>query len=231
MADVAAAIFMVAIVRAGDAATIDFQTLGGFVLWGTYGPGAPAGLGRRLDPPTDAEGHGMNRAVVPVAVAPLQGIGEPQWAAVATVGLLLVPISVWIAVTRHGLYEIDRLISRGLSWAVLSGLLVAVYAGAVLLLQGVLGNVIQGETVAVAASTLLAAALFQPLRGRVQRAMDRRFNRTSYDAQRTVEGFAARLRDEVDLALLRASLVDTVENAVRPVSATIWLRPESEGVR
>ena len=86
----------------------------------------------------------------------------------ASVGVPAPPVAIGIAVTRYRLYEIDRLISRGLSWAVLSGLLLAVYAGAILLLQTVLGDVIQGQTVAVAGSTLLAAALFQPLRRRVQ---------------------------------------------------------------
>jgi hypothetical protein len=163
-------------------------------------------------------------AALPLPIAILPGIGGPQWAAVASVGLLLVPVSVWIAVTRHGLYEIDRLISRGVSWAILSGLLVAVYAGAVLVLQSVLGSVTQGQTVAVAASTLLAAALFQPLRRRIQSVVDRRFNRARYDADRTAEAFAVRLRDEVDPGDIRATLLATVGRAVAPSRAHLWLR-------
>ena len=114
---------------------------------------------------------------------------------------MLPPLAIGIAVTRYRLYEIDRLISRGLSWAVLSGLLLAVYGGAILLLQTLLGGVIRGQTLAVAGSTLVAAALFQPLRRRIQAAVDHRFNRARYDAERTAIDFAERLRDEVDLGL------------------------------
>jgi hypothetical protein len=135
-----------------------------------------------------------------------------------------VPVAVWIAVTRHRLYDIDRLISRGLSWAVLSGVLVAVYAGAVLLLQSVLSGATQRETLAVAGSTLLAAALFQPLRRRVQGIVDHRFNRARYNADRTVEAFAAELRDEVDPNEIRASLVAAVGSAVSPTRVDLWLR-------
>lgn len=139
-------------------------------------------------------------------------------------GVILIPVAVWIAVTRHGLYDIDRLISRGLSWAVLSGVLVAVYAGAVLLLQSLLGGATQRETLAVAGSTLLAAALFQPLRRRVQAIVDHRFNRARYDADQTVEAFATGLRDEVDPNQIRASLVAAVGASVSPTRVDLWLR-------
>jgi hypothetical protein len=161
--------------------------------------------------------------VVPITISPLGG--GPGAFLLAMLGILLVPVSVWIAVTRYRLYEIDRLISRGLSWAVLSGLLVAVYAGAVLLLQTVLGDVIQGQTVAVAGSTLLAAALFQPLRRRVQAGVDHRFNRARYDAERTATDFAERLRDEVDVDHLRTALATTAGGAVHPNGVGVWLRP------
>jgi hypothetical protein len=150
--------------------------------------------------------------------------GGPGWIVLAFPGVILVPVAVWIAVTRHRLYEIDRLISRGLSWAVLSGLLVAVYAGAVLLLQGVLSGATQRETLAVAGSTLLAAALFQPLRRRVQKIVDHRFNRARYDSDRTVAALAARLRDEVDPNEIHASLVAAVGSAVSPTRVDLWLR-------
>ena len=162
-------------------------------------------------------------AVVPITVSPLGG--GPVAFLLAVFGLLLVPVSVWIAVTRYRLYEIDRLISRGLSWAAISGLLVVVYAVAVLLLQAVLGDVIGGQTLAVAGSTLLAAALFQPLRRRVQAAVDHRFNRARYDAERTTTEFADRLRDEVDLDHLRSALAATASGAVHPAGAGVWLRP------
>ena len=145
-------------------------------------------------------------------------------AVVSYAGILAMPIAIGIALTRYHLYEIDRLISRGLSWAVLSGLLVAVYAGAVLLLQTVLGDVIQGQTVAVAGSTLLAAALFQPLRRRVQAAVDHRFNRARYDAERTATDFAERLRDEVDLASVSGDIVGVVDTALHPSSIGVWIR-------
>lgn len=163
-------------------------------------------------------------AAIPIAVSPQPGIGGPVWILIAAIGLLLVPVSVWIAVTRYRLYEIDRLISRGLSWAVLSGLLVAVYAGAVLVLQGALGGVTQGETLAVAASTLVAFALFQPLRHRVQSAVDRRFDRARYDDERTAAAFGERLRDEVNLDSIASVLMTSVADALRPRGATIWLR-------
>ena len=149
--------------------------------------------------------------------------GEISWVP-ASLAFLLPPLAIGIAVTRHRLYEIDRLISRGLSWAVLSGLLLAVYAGGVLLLQTVLGDIIQGQTVAVAGSTLLAAALFQPLRRRVQVAVDHRFNRARYDAERTTTDFAERLREEVDLAALRGDITDVVETALHPSTIGVWLR-------
>ncbi len=142
----------------------------------------------------------------------------------ASAAFMLPPIAIGIAVTRHRLYEIDRLISRGLSWAVLSGLLLAVYAGAVLLLQTVLGDVIQGQTVAVAGSTLLAAALFQPLRRRVQVAVDHRFNRARYDAERTATDFAERLRDGVDLPALRGDFTGVVDTALHPTTISLWIR-------
>jgi hypothetical protein len=142
----------------------------------------------------------------------------------SAVALLLVSVAIGISILRYRLYEIDRLISRGVSWAVLTGLLVAVYAGAVLLLEGVLGGVTQGETVAVAASTLLAAALFQPLRRRVQSMVDHRFNRARYDAERTAASFAAVLRDEVELANVRSALQATVASAIRPHGVAVWIR-------
>ena len=161
-------------------------------------------------------------AVVPLTISIVGG--GVNWIVLAFPGVILVPAAVWIAVTRHRLYDIDRLISRGLSWAVLSGLLVAVYAVAVLLLQGVLGDVTQGETLAVAGSTLLAAALFQPLRRRVQTAVDHRFNRAHYDAERTASAFSVRMRDATDLPTVTNDFDVTVRRAIAPSSLGLWLR-------
>ena len=166
-------------------------------------------------------------AVVPLTISIVGGgVG---WFALAIPGVILVPVAVWIAVTRHRLYDIDRLISRGLSWAVLSGLLVAVYVAAVLVLQGVLGRVIQGgETLSVASSTLVAAALFQPLRRRVQTAMDRRFNRTRYDSQLTASVFAGRLRDQIDLDSIVGEMRSVVDSSVQPAIVLVWIRTRNE---
>ena len=149
----------------------------------------------------------------------------------AVASLSLPPIAVGMAILRYRLFEIDRMISRTLSWALLSGLLGSVFVAVVVGLQSLSATVVRGNTLAVAASTLVVAALFQPLRRRIQGAVDRRFNRATYDAQRTTELFAEQLRNEVDLARLGVILVDTVEDAVRPASASVWLRIGSGAAR
>jgi len=141
----------------------------------------------------------------------------------------LIPVAIGIAILRYRLYEIDRLISRTLSWAAVSGLLVAVFAAIVVALQAVLAGVTQGETLAVAASTLGALALFQPVRRRVQSAVDRRFDRAGYDGEHVVAGFGERLRDEVDLDAIRTDMFVTIEKAVRPSSVGSWLRAQPQG--
>lgn len=166
----------------------------------------------------------VSLTALPFALAPQPVIGGPGWSIVASAGLLLVPVSVWVAVTRHGLYRIDRLISRGLAWGALTTLLVAVYASGVLVLQGLLAGVTQGQTLAVAASTLLAAAAFQPLQRRLQRWMDRRFDRARYDGERIAAAFGERLRQQVHLAELDASLTSTVVAALRPAGVGLWVR-------
>ena len=157
-----------------------------------------------------------------------QAVGVPTVVTVGWIFALLafsaLPIAIGIAVLRYRLYEIDRIISRTIAWAVVTGALVAVFAAGVVALQAVLARVTQGETVAVAVSTLVAAALFQPLRRRVQRAVDQRFDRATYDAQRTVEAFAERLRDEVALDAVVADLHETVGASIRPSSFGLWLR-------
>jgi hypothetical protein len=135
------------------------------------------------------------------------------------------PVAIGIAVLRYRLYEIDRIISRTIAWAVVTGLVVTVFFVAVIALQAVLTDFTQGETVAVAASTLVAAALFQPLRRRVQHVVDRRFDRAAYDARQTVEAFAERLRDEVALDAVVADLHEMVATSIKPTSLALWLRP------
>ncbi len=138
------------------------------------------------------------------------------------------PIAIGIAVLRYRLYEIDRIVSRTIAWAVVTGVLVAVFASGVVALSAALIGFTQGETLAVAVSTLAAATLFQPLRRRVQRAVDQRFDRASYDGQRTVEAFAERLRDEVALDAVVADLHETVATSIKPSSLGLWLRPASQ---
>jgi hypothetical protein len=143
---------------------------------------------------------------------------------VANVGFALLPVAIGIAVLRYRLYEIDRLISRTISWAVVTLILGGLFVAVVLVVQALLAPVTRSNELAVAGSTLLVFALFQPLRRRVQRLVDRRFNRSRYDAERTVAAFAERLSDEVDLERLRAEILATVRQTVEPSSISLWLR-------
>lgn len=136
-----------------------------------------------------------------------------------------VPLAVAVAVLRYRLYAIDRLISRTVSWAIVTGVLVSVFAVAVLALQPILAGLTQGRTLAVAASTLVAFALFQPLRHRVQDAVDRRFDRARYDGERMAGILAERLRDQVRLDDLESAIATTVDDALRPSAAALWIRP------
>jgi hypothetical protein len=122
---------------------------------------------------------------------------------------------------KYRLYDIDRIISRTLAYAVVTGLLVGAYAGLVLLATRVLAF---SSTIAVAASTLAAAALFNPLRRRVQRVVDRRFNRARYDADQIVAAFAARLKDAVELDSVRDDLAAVVHRALEPAHISMWIR-------
>jgi hypothetical protein len=137
-------------------------------------------------------------------------------------GWAALPLSIGVGILRYRLYEIDRLISRTLSYAILTALLVGTFIGLIALTTGVLPL---SSPVGVAASTLAAAALFNPLRKRVQRIVDRRFNRSRYDADATVAAFSARLRDAVEIDAIRADLIDAVNRAVQPSHASVWIRP------
>ena len=140
------------------------------------------------------------------------------------VALLLVPIAVGIAVLRYRLYEIDRLISRTIGWAIVTGLLVASFVVLILALSSILEPLTGGSTLAVTGSTLVTAALFAPLRNRVQRAVDRRFDRSRYDGERLLAAFGERRRNEVDLVMISDDVLATVDAAVRPAHAGLWLR-------
>jgi hypothetical protein len=135
-------------------------------------------------------------------------------------GWAALPVSIGIAILRYRLYDIDRIISRTLAYAIVTGLLVGVYAGLVLLATRVLSF---HTPVAVAASTLAAAALFNPLRHRVQRAVDRQFNRAGYNAGKTVAAFAARLQDALDLDAVQDDLAGVVHQALEPAHVSVWI--------
>jgi hypothetical protein len=174
-------------------------------------------------------------------VIALAGVGfSAVWALVANrppneVGLTVygfagagVPVAIAIAILRHHLYDIDRIVSRTIAYAIVSAILGLVVGGVIVLLSTALASYTQGQTIAVAASTLIAFAAFQPVLRRVRAEVDRRFDRARYDAERTVAEFADRLRDQIDLADLSSDLDNTIHEAIAPRSFAIWLR-DSQG--
>jgi hypothetical protein len=140
---------------------------------------------------------------------------------IALVGVAALPVSIGVGILRYRLYDIDRIISRTLAYALVTGLLVGVYAGLVLLATEALRL---SSSVAVAAATLAAAALFSPVRRQVQRAVDRRFNRARYDADRTIAAFSVRLKDAVDMTAVQADLAGVVRDTLRPAHVSIWIQ-------
>ena len=143
---------------------------------------------------------------------------------VAVVVLDLVPISVAVAILRYRLYDIDLLINRTLVYGVTSAVIGGAFFGGIVALQAALRPLTSGSELAVAASTLVSFALFQPIRRRVQGAVDRRFDRRRYDAERTLDAFAARLREQIDLGALKGELLEAVGDTMQPVHASLWLR-------
>jgi hypothetical protein len=164
--------------------------------------------------------------VVPVA------IGAPWLELVSyvpfVVGVVSVPISMGIAILRYRLYDIDLLINRTLVYGALTAMLVGVYVGSIVVLQGLV-RVFTGQEsqLAIVASTLAVAALFNPLRRRIQSFIDRRFYRSKYDAAKTLEAFSAKLRDETDLDALSDDLVGVVRETMQPANVSLWLRPDT----
>ena len=144
--------------------------------------------------------------------------------ALDTVGLLI-PLAIGLAILRYRLWEVDVLIRRTLIYGTLTGVLALVYLGGVALLQSLFRALTSQESnLAIVVATLTAAALFQPLRQRVQAVIDRRFYRPKYDAAQTLAAFSARLRDEVDLATLTDELVRVVDDTMQPSHVSLWLR-------
>ena len=145
--------------------------------------------------------------------------------ALASVGII--PIGIGLAVMRYRLYEIDRVISKTVLYASLTLVLGAVYIGLVLAGQAVFSSVTGSSNLSIAVSTLFVAALFLPVRSRLQRVVDRRFNRRRYDAQRTLETFGARLREQIELSALERDLQAVVVEAMQPAHVSVWLRHEA----
>jgi hypothetical protein len=160
-------------------------------------------------------------AAGPALVLPLEALGLAPPDAFALPLLLAVPLAIGVAVLRYRLWDLDRLVSRTVTYALVTALLVVPY----LLVVPAASRLAAGSgSLAVAAATLTVAALFSPLRRRVQDLVDRRFNRRRYDAARTVDGFAARLRDQVDLDALHTELLGVVDQTMQPTQAWLWLR-------
>jgi hypothetical protein len=164
-------------------------------------------------------------AAVAIALASREWAGWAVAQVVALVAVGFIPVAIGVAILRYRLFDIDRLISRTLVYGLLTALLAGMYATGVFA-AGRLLDPAQGRSeLAVAASTLAVAALFQPLRRRIQRLVDRRFNRSRYDAARTVEAFSSRLREAIDLDNLSAELLAVVDQTMAPTQVSLWLRP------
>jgi hypothetical protein len=155
-----------------------------------------------------------------------------ETASIAAISLALLglPVFTGVAIVRHRLYDIDLIINRTLVYGALTGALVAVYFGGVAATQTIFRTITGHEEqpqLAIVVSTLVIAALFTPLRRRIQGFIDRRFYRRKYDAQKTLEDFSAKLRDETDLDTLGNDLLSVVRETMQPAHVSMWLRPDS----
>jgi len=161
-------------------------------------------------------------SVVPSSTS--SGVWQVLVSILAPLGLAALPIGMGIGILKYRLYDVDRLISRTLSYAIVTGLLIGLYVALVTLATRVLPF---SSPIGVAASTLVAVALFNPLRRRVQRLVDRRFNRARYDSEATVSAFAQRVRDDVDLAAVSSEFVRAVQTSMEPTHVSLWWRTTS----
>jgi hypothetical protein len=163
-----------------------------------------------------------------LAIGVVASFPSEWWSALVTLaGFFAFVLCIGVAILRYRLYDIGRILSRVFAYAVVTALLVGVYAAVVVGLGSALGRT--QNPVLIAGATLVVAALFGPIRGRVQAAVDRRFNRRRYDSQRALEAFAASLRDEVALEQVRGHLLGTVHETMQPASASVWLRRSAGG--
>ena len=167
----------------------------------------------------------MKWVILALAVAPVPFLLHDTAPAASNVAMAivlpLVPTTVAVSVLRYRLYDIDRILSRAVAYLLVTGTLVSLYVAFIAIADLLVPT--GGGSIAVAASTLAAAALFQPLRRRVQARVDHRFNRARYDAARTIDAFAARLRDEVDADVVRQDLLAVTSRAIQPASVSLWV--------
>jgi hypothetical protein len=167
---------------------------------------------------------GVTTSFIAITLSFALGNDSSTFANVLALCIVAMPLTMGVGILKYRLYEIDRIISRTLAYAIVTALLAGTFVGLVVLSTHVLPF---SSTVGVAASTLAAAALFNPLRVRVQRAVDRRFNRSRYDAEATIAAFAGRLRDAVDVDAVQTDLLSVVSSAVQPAHASVWMREVS----
>jgi len=174
--------------------------------------------------------------LIPLAILAFVAFGRddqlPWLFAVMLLSFGLPILAIAIAITRYHLYDIDRIVSSSISYVVVSAMLIGVFVALVLMMQGIVSGVVASpgselDPRVVAISTLIVAALFNPVRRRVQAAVDRRFHRASYDATRIVAGFSGRLRDQLDLLTVSGELRATTVRALEPASTGVWLRARS----
>jgi hypothetical protein len=169
--------------------------------------------------------------LVTLAAVGITAVSAMQTGRAPEIGLIvfgfagaLVPISIGIAILRYHLYDIDRIISRSLAYAIVTGVLAAVFAATAIGISTALGTMAEGQSLSVAGATLFVLALFGPLRRRAQSAIDRRFDRSNYDASMTVQALTERLRDDVDLERVEADVLGVLDRTFHPARAGMWLR-------
>ena len=167
---------------------------------------------------------GLAVAVILVTWATIGSAAQPLWEWVTGAYLVALPLATGASILRYRLYDLDRIISRTVAYALLTVLLGLAYAAVALVLGRLLGR---DSSLAVAGATLAVAATFQPARRRVQAAVDRRFNRRRHDAARIIAAFGTRLRDQVDLDVLHTELLAVVDQTMQPTRASLWLRPHA----